>query len=324
MRKQGELSLKRFASLRNKILFNHKLGGLGDVFMQRMLFREVKNILPDAEIHFACLPAYIPAIADHPFIDQCLSVHEVNEGDYLAVYDTSVALANQYENRYTLQCKYNRADIWSKYCGFDLPSHDMDFALDAAKVEACRQQLVAKCNKNGPVVLFCPVSKMRTKSLMPHQIAWVIKACQEFNLIGINDKPVPELDKAGIPGVYGQSIPDWMHFVAAGDYMISVDSAAFHLAGGLRKPLLGVFTFANGKTYGMHYDFILVQNHFEDGIWDCGPCYNFKACPKTKGEIKPCLSELTKEQFDAGLKALFNRWKPANPLPASKISFGKI
>jgi len=45
------------------------------------------------------------------------------------------------------------------------------------------------------------------------------------------------------------------------------------LAGGLGKPLCGIFTFADGKIYGKHYDFVLVQKHRDNGNWNCGSCF---------------------------------------------------
>jgi len=307
MRRHGKLSLKEFAKTRNMILFNHAMGGLGDVFIQRMMFRTVKKIIPDSEIHVSLLPQYIPALADHPKIEKIISSVEFDPSNYFISFDTSVVLANRYEDKYGFDCPYNRADIWAKHNGFDLDEHEMDFCLDPQKIENCRKELNVISDKCGPIVLFCPISKMKTKTLLPEQMKWVVKYCSDKKLIGINDKSIPYLKDLGIPCIYEKSIVDWMHYVAACDYMISVDSAAFHLAGGLKKPLLGIFTFANGKTYGKYYNCVLIQKHKDNGDWDCGPCYSFKSCPKTKKEIKPCLLELTENQFKEGIEKLFDK-----------------
>ena len=307
MKRHGKLSLKRFATLRNQVLFNHGVGGLGDVLIHRMLFETVKKQHPELSISFACLPEYFGAVEDHPHIDNLIDQHNLDTEEHLAVFNTGIAVSNRYENKYGVDCKYNRADIWSKSCGFDLDSHEMLFQLDQNLLQSCRKELLSLCKQpDGPVILFCPVSKVTTKTLLPTQIKWVVEACQGQNLICINNQPVRTADKLGLPGIYQRSLKEWIHFVAAADYVISVDSATFHLAGGLKKPLLGIFTFANGKTYGQHYDFVLLQKHRDDG-WDCGPCYNYKACSKTKGEIKPCLSELTKNDFQQAVDALLKK-----------------
>ena len=310
--------MKEFEKTRNKILFNHAMGGLGDIFIQRMLFRAVKKIIPDSEIHVSILPQYIPALADHPMVDKIIPSSELISDDYFVSFDTSVVIANRYEDKYGIDCTYNRADIWAKHNGFDLDEHEMDICLDLEKVENCRKELNNLSKQSGPIVLFCPISKMVTKTLLPEQIGWIIKHCANKKLIGIHDKPIAKLNELGIPCIYGKSIIDWMHYVAACDYMISVDSAAFHLAGGLKKPLLGIFTFANGKTYGKYYDCVIIQKHKDNGNWDCGPCYSFRSCPKTKKEVKPCLTELVEEEFKTGIDSLFNksinRTKVALPL----------
>jgi ADP-heptose:LPS heptosyltransferase len=92
------------------------------------------------------------------------------------------------------------------------------------------------------------------------------------------------------------------------DYMITVDTAAFHLAGGLRKPLCGIFTFADGKVYGKHYDFTLVQKHRDNGNWECGPCFKFGNCIKSRKQLKPCLTEITETEIISGIDEMFKKW----------------
>jgi hypothetical protein len=68
-----------------------------------------------------------------------------------------------------------------------------------------------------------------------------------------------------------------------------------------------IFTFADGKIYGKYYPTMtLVQLHKDDGDWDCGPCYTFEKCPKCTSTIKPCLTELTAERIQQGIKKCLN------------------
>lgn len=163
-----------------------------------------------------------------------------------------------------------------------------------------------------PIVLFAPVSKMAVKTLLPWQIEAVIEATKDYHLVGLHNREVNELTRLGIPGVYNANIKDWMCYIAAADYVISVDTATFHMAGGLKKPLVGIFTFADGKAYGKYFDFVLVQKHRDNGNWDCGPCFKFGDCPKCNKTPKPCLTELSKEEIQAGIKNMFDRWPVGN------------
>ena len=149
---------------------------------------------------------------------------------------------------------------------------------------------------------------MLTKTLMKNQLEWIAEATKHCTLVGIHSREIKELTDLGLKTIHGISIPEWIATIDAADYVISVDSAAFHAAGGLKKPLTGVFTFADGKVYGKYFDFILIQKHRDDGNWDCGPCFKFGDCPKCRTQPKPCLTELTKNDFVDGVEKMFLRW----------------
>jgi len=309
--RKGTMSLKQFNEIHNKILFCHEYGGLGDVIMHRMLFSEVKNIISDALIDFSCDENFMDAVKDHPLINDFLDAKKTNKSNYLVHYDTSVWTANKYENHFGKECKANRADIWAYYCGFKIENHEMDFNLDSNLIKKYRKKIEDyRIKRDQPIVLLAPIASVKTKSLLPKQIDIIQKEVKNFNLVGIHHKSIPYFSEKNIPLIFNTTVQDWMYYTAVADYVISVDTSTFHLAGGLKKPLLGIFTFANGKTYGKYYDFVLVQKHRDNGDWDCGPCYDYKSCPKTKNEIKPCLSEIKEYHLKEGIERLFEKWKP--------------
>lgn len=305
------MSLRQFNEIHNKILFCHEYGGLGDVIMHRMLFSEVKNIISDALIDFSCDENFMDAVKDHPLVNHLLDAKETDKSNYLVHYDTSVWTANKYENHFGKECKANRADIWAYYCGFKIQHHEMLFNLDLNLMQKYKKKIEDyKTKKDQPIILLAPIASVKTKSLLPKQIDIIQEETKNFNLVGIHHKSIPYLLEKNIPLIFNTTVQDWMYYTAVADYVISVDTSTFHLAGGLKKPLLGIFTFANGKTYGKYYDFVLVQKHRDNGDWDCGPCYDYKSCAKTKNEIKPCLSEIKEYHLKEGIEKLFEKWKP--------------
>jgi len=308
--KPKPLGLGDFYNRRNRILIWHDKGGLGDVLMQRMLFEDFKAICPDAKFIFACLPEYMDAVKDHPYISEVIDSRTVNVNEYINHYNTCVSIADRYENHNAPFCLDHRSDIWAKYCGVELEKHDMCFRLESAHIELCRIKLRTIVGGTRPIAVFCPVSKMAVKTLLPWQMEIIKNQVEkeEVNLIALHNKEIPELTKMGIPGVYQATIQEWMCYIAAADYVVSVDTAAFHMAGGLKKPLVGIFTFADGKAYGKHFDFVLVQKHRDNGNWECGPCFTFANCPKCGKLQKPCLTELSKEEIEIGIQTMFERW----------------
>jgi ADP-heptose:LPS heptosyltransferase len=301
-------TIKEFYSKRNRILICHSRGGLGDILMQRMIFEDIKKQNKNFKITFACLPEYIEAVEDHEDLDEVISIKDVKKQDYHLVLDTCTTVADRYEN-INSPCKDHRSDIWAKYCGIKLSNHDMKINLDENKIKNFKKNLK---EKDGPIVMICPVSKMMTKSLLDWQIEAIINSIKNnvssSNVFGLHSKKIDFLEKNNIKTIHGLSIKEWMHCVASCDYMISVDTAAFHLAGDLKIPMTGIFTFADGKVYGKYFDFILVQKHRDNKNWDCGPCYKFASCPRTNKQIKPCLTEITAKELDEGISNMFNKW----------------
>jgi ADP-heptose:LPS heptosyltransferase len=316
----GNMSLKKFAEQRNNILFISDWGGLGDVIIHRMLFHDVKKIIQDAKIHFCCLPQYADVVADHPYIDRILNPSEVKKEDYIVFYQTDVKIANKYETNKGSECTRNRAEVWSLYCGFEIEDHELHFNLNDKIKEQYKEKIEKfRIKKDQPIIIFSPKSAISTKSLLPKHIEKIAKYLEDFNVIVLEKNQNDEMKNLGIQTICNTTLFDWIYYTSVSDYVISVDTSTFHLAGGLKKPLLGIFTFANGKTYGKYYDFVLVQKHKDNGDWDCGPCYNFKLCPKTNKELKPCLTELSFNSIETGIREMFNKW-PWN----NKISLGVI
>lgn len=296
---QRSLTLKEFYAKRNKILFIRTYGGLGDIFMHRMMFEDFKRIMPDAEIHFACPKYYHDALRDHPYIDQLLEVSEVQKHEYVVSYNTSSA-CGRHEMKLAPFSGKHRSDIWANHCGVELQNHNMHITLTEEEKQEGRRLIEEKRNRNGISIAISPISAMQSKNLQEHQLVELIKGLNDRNCYAfcLHHEPIHMVIKNDIPMVSVSKIRNWMAVINQVDCVISVDTAAFHCAGGMGKPLIGVFTFADGMVYGKHFDFLLVQKHREiHPEWTCGPCYNWVACPKTNAPLKPCLTELTSEMI---------------------------
>lgn len=295
---QRAMSIKDFYERRNKVLIVRGVGGLGDILMHRMMFEDFKKLAPDVEVHFACPKTYHDAVTDHPYVDKVLHTEDYNRQDYIASYTTTTA-CGRYEMKQAPYSGLHRSDIWAAHCGVKLTNHDMHIRLtEGEKIEGSRL-IEQHRDRYGPSVAVAPISAMHNKNLLDHQLLGLMKGLHERGLyaFGLHTAPILPLLQKDIPVICQINLRQWLGVVNQVDYVISVDSATFHAAGGLGKPLVGIFTFADGRVYGRYFDFHLVQKHRDEGNWDCGPCYNWGACTKTKQNPKPCLTEITADMI---------------------------
>lgn len=318
------VTLKKIRDQKNKVLIVRSRGGLGDILMQRMLFENFKILMRDVDLTFACPAEYRDAVIDHPFIDAWLPSrivthvengvrHEavVVDGDFLRTYDTSRNCNEwelaQSENRRAGReaTDLHRAEIWARGCGVPMVTADMHIRFTDGERGWARDKLAGVNPDGRKTVLLAPVSRMESKNLHPHQLQPVIdELSRDYYVFVLHDRPTPQF---AVPCLSGVTIRQWMSIIEAVDYVISVDTAAFHCAGGLGKPTVAVFGWADSKVYSKFYKNVArVQRHRDDDpTWTCGPCYNFNKCTKDlDGVRKPCITELTAADILRGFRSL--------------------
>src|SRR5882672_7698458 len=81
--------LKDFLEKRNRILVFRGCGGMGDIFMHRMMFEDFHRLMPDVKIDFACPKYYHEAVNDHPYLNQVIDSESADKDAYLVVYNTT-------------------------------------------------------------------------------------------------------------------------------------------------------------------------------------------------------------------------------------------
>lgn len=285
-------SLEEIVRSRKKVLIKREVGGLGDILVHRMIFEDFKKLLPDIEITFSCPKEYHDAISDHPFIDKIV---DLNTDKFICEYNTSYA-CNEYELKAAPFVDKNRSDIWAEHCGVKLTNHNMHITLSQEEISWGKEML----NVGQKTVLFMPVSAMSSKNLNDEQISQVVNHLESngYFVFSLHKKPLK------FRTLYDVNLRQWMSIIFNADYIISVDTAVLHCAGGMNKPLVGIFGWSDGKIVGKYYDkMVLVQKHRDEIDW-CGPCHCFSSCPKTKTTKKPCMTEITPKMIIDGFEKL--------------------
>lgn len=295
------LSLLNYWKQKNQIVIYRTYGGLGDILMHRMIFEDFKKINPDTEIIFACPKSYHEAVIDHPYLDGVLDVKAIEPNDYAFVYDTSSACC-RYETGVAPYSGKHRSDIWANHCGVKLENHNMHLKFSEEEIQYGLQEL-EKIGWDGlkKTVAFCTVSAMKSKNLDKDQVEPVVKKLRESDcfVFSLHSTKIDYFEELKVPVITGKTIRQWMCILAATNFIISVDSSPFHFAGGIGKPVTGIFTWADGYVYGMYYKTAkIVQFHRNTHPhWTCGPCYLFSNCPLSKEGRKPCLTKITGEMI---------------------------
>lgn len=302
-----KFSIKEFYQKRKKILIMREMGGVGDILMHSMMFEDFKLIFPDCHLAFACPKVYLPLLENHPYLDEALDYMHVDTNEYAIVYNTTSS-CGRYEESIAPFSDKHRSDIWAESCGVKLKNHNMHLNISDDLKEFAKQKLSFN---NKPKVAVCPISAMVSKNLLTWQSKFILNYLEQKGLSPFLLHKEEISDLKDYKGFFDLNIKQWAALISEADYVITVDSAAFHLAGGLKKPLMGIFTWADGKVYGKYFDFILVQKHRDNGDWDCGPCYRWHACPKSKKSPKPCLTLINEEMLKNGLENLLKKW-PVN------------
>ncbi len=294
--------LNRILSCKNKIAVYRELGGLGDILMHRMIFEDMKRLWPEVNVTFACPKKYHEAVRDHPFIDHVMDHKDIKQDEYLAVYDTSRSCYRTEMAQAPFVIDH-RSDIWARTCGLELKNHRMHIRLTPEEILRADEIVPTK-----NLALIAPVTAMNSKNLDPDQVRPVERKLigMGYDVFYIHDKDLEEYGRT----VYGITVREMMAVVNKAALVVAADTACFHLAGGLDRPTVGVFGWADGFIYGRNYrNCQIVQKHRDyDPNWQCGPCFKFYGCEKCELKVnrKPCITEITGEMITDGIERLLN------------------
>jgi len=277
-----------------KVLVIRFLGGLGDVLMNTPVFRALKEISPNIEVTYTCLPQFIPVIKNNPYLDSYMPFdrEKIESEDYDAIVDVTRCCA-QYEVDHKPYVDLHRSEIYLKEIGLDTTDKRPYYKVEKEEMEWAQkfmdgrtaigfQLKSAAVVRNWNIENYKKLAKI-IKNTWEH--IHIVLFDSDDSLIWNGDRIIPFVNRPirKAAAVIDQCLA-----------MVTVDSGLLHLAGALAKPQVTMFGNIDALCRTKFYpECKVIQMR---GIVSCIPCWQ-NECPE-----KRCMKEITPEMIFEKLK----------------------
>lgn len=254
-----------------KFLIVRKYGGLGDILIASMIFPMLADQYPGIRTVFACpreyhplfdgsgleLVAYEDVWALHGMTDAIGGVRAKILERYDLIEDISFP-CHTWQNFFiayggidgnpALKWR-NRLDMWANWFGLSVRDPRTNIVIRRDEIEQARRLIEGIVGRNRPACLLAPFSRSRTKSYPWFERLACRLADEGFAVLLLHPKRAP----SSIPTLTHLPLRAMGAACAAADLVVSVDSAAFHWGGILRRPTVGIYNTNDGATYARYY-----------------------------------------------------------------------
>lgn len=261
-------------SRKNKVLIKREDGGIGDILMHRMLFKDLKKFFEKSELTFAIPKKYIPLVSDHPYIDKVVAVECVDKSDYDETFNT-LGKAGAYEFSKIPFIDKHRSDIWASY--FKMKVTDRDGYLNFSDEEENFAKDFFANYEDKCYVGVAPVSAYESKDWEREKFQELInrlreKGCECFVF---HDKSLKYKNAEDV----NVGLREWMALTSKLDIVVTVATSTFNLANLLHKPTVAIFGAEDLSVYGKYFpEMIPVQRTRAESEFPFCPCWSSLDC----------------------------------------------
>lgn len=279
------------------VLIKRAAGGIGDILMHRMLFKDLKKNFEDKELTLAIPEQYIPLVVDHPYIDRIISIDEIHKNRYGKTFNT-LGKAGAYEFAQMPFVNKHRSDIWANYLGIELTEHEgyLTFTPDELSFA---DDFIDSFNGDLNVGI-APITAHPSKDISKRKIKKIISrldraGCRCFVF---NDKPLGFRDSVDV----NLDLRHWMAVTAKMDVVVTLATSMFHLANLLHKPTVAIFGVEDLSVFGKYFpEMVAVQRSREEPDWPFCPCWNSRDCKLRESDMRDsyppeCLKSITAKE----------------------------
>lgn len=308
-------SLNKLLDKMNKILIYRKWGGVGDIINTRPLFKNIIKHYPHLNITYAIPIQYIDLVNDIEYIDRIIDIKQVDINEYGYVSDIS-SDCGKYENIKAPYVDKHRTEIWSEISiGLPINEPYFKFNLDNSFINYCKDKLKNIYDEKIKIAIF-PRSASRSKDLPNDILFQLVDLFKQDNLTPCIIDNCKSISNLTVPFLYNLNLKEFIYTTSLFDYIISVDTGAFHLSSALEIPTVGIFTWTDSKILSKYHKKVeLVQKHRDDqnGLSHC-PCWNWVCCEcKEKPQFPlKCMKLITANEIYQKFQLLQNRYPKEN------------
>ena len=285
--------------LNNRSVLALRHGGFGDILFLSTGLRELQRKYPDAKLDVAIGGLYFSALKNAPHINKVLSL------------PLKLDVWNQYHYHFTFEgiiennpdaAHLNAYDLFMQRMGLDIkevPAHRKNPSLYFTKDEyvSVAKQFPSLKEPTSKKVGIQVASSSPIRTYPSYQWASVIKHLKETGydvyLFGSENQQVPidYLSKQCGDHVYPiiEDLRTAMVLATYMDAIIAPDSMFIHIAGALKKPLLGIYGPFPSELRMKYFN----RSIAIDARTTCSPCFKHGRNPCPKGDPAPCFSLIT-------------------------------
>jgi ADP-heptose:LPS heptosyltransferase len=156
------------------------------------------------------------------------------------------------------------------------------------------------------------------KSINLDQLPDIVEGLRNrgYFVFTIHSERQAEFDRLGVEQFTSIHPQAWISLVSLADYVITIDTATLHIAGGLKKPTVAVFAFTPSLPYIKYYTNIEpIQGPCPWGYQGCFTTYIH--CKKKDAEPFPCQAGLVSSDILASFDRLVRKF-PLGKSPTSE------
>jgi ADP-heptose:LPS heptosyltransferase len=296
------------------ILVIRRLGGVGDIFMTRPIFRAIKEKNSSVEIHYALPYHLIPLVADCEYIDAILPFEELDDTSIKAYrwHGDITRACIDHEIRFRGRVHIHRTDLWARHLGIEVLNHAERFRFTREEIQAAETAILNKVPLPENLFFVAPYSADPRRNLTEEQtrvgIEWA--RTKGMNPVIIHASQLPEYED--IPQIHGLPLRVWMAIATKAKMALTTDTGAMHLFGYLRVPTAAMHCFTSGKVVPKYYPTVVpFQLHRDNEMHSmpCVPCYDWGSCPYLKKDGNPvlkCVRSIPKDLIIQALEEAFS------------------